>query len=110
MQDKELIARGAECICGDLILNRKVVGHYRNGQFIITPEGTDELNNVVEIQATVVTETKAPKAAVAAKTTKAPKAAVAAKTTTTAELPEGLDPGVDPDADIQLASEGGTQD
>lgn len=98
MQDKELIARGAECVCGDLILNRKVVGHYRNGQFVITPEGADELNNVVEIQATVVTETKAHKAAKAVKTTKAVK------------LPEGLDPGVDPDADIQLASEGGTQD
>lgn len=98
MQDKELIARGAECVCGDLILNRKVVGHYRNGQFVITPEGADELKNVVEIQATVVTETKAPKAAKVVKTTKAVK------------LPEGLDPGVDPDADIQLASEGGTQD
>lgn len=101
MQDKELIARGAECVCGDLILNRKVVGHYRNGQFVITPEGADELNNVVEIQATVVTETKAPKA---------PKAPKAVKTTEAVKLPEGLDPGVDPDADIQLASEGGTQD
>lgn len=70
MQDKELIARGAECVCGDLILGRKVVGHYRNGQFIITPEGADELANVVEVKATEVKPVKT----VAAKTAKASKA------------------------------------
>lgn len=75
MQDKELIARGAECVCGDLILGRKVVGHYRNGQFVITPEGADELENVVEVQATEVKPVKA--AAKAAKTAK----------TTTVETP-----------------------
>jgi len=71
MQDKELIARGAECVCGDLILGRKVVGHYRNGQFVITPEGADELENVVEVQATEVKPVKAApaKTAKTAKTT-----------------------------------------
>ena len=69
MQEKELIARGAECVCGDLILGRKVVGHYRNGQFIITPEGADELANVVEVQATEVKPAKAPKASKASKAT-----------------------------------------
>ena len=72
MQDTELIARGAECICGDLILNRTVVGHYRNGQFIITPEGADELANVVEVKATEVKPVKT----AAAKTAKALKAPV----------------------------------
>ena len=62
MQDKELIARGAECVCGDLILNRKTVGHYRNGQFIITPEGADILQNVVDVEAVEVKTPKAPKA------------------------------------------------
>ena len=83
MQDKELIARGAECVCGDLILNRKVVGHYRNGQFIITPEGADELNNVVEVQATEVKPAKT----VAVKTSKALKALKAAEPEQPAEAP-----------------------
>lgn len=75
MQDKELIARGAECVCGDLILGRTVVGHYRNGQFIITPEGADELANVVEVKATEVKPVKTVAAkTVAAKTAKASKA------------------------------------
>ena len=43
MSDKELIARGAEPVTGDLILNREVVGQYRNGQFILTPAGVAEL-------------------------------------------------------------------
>lgn len=54
MSDKELIARGAEVVTGDLILNRKVVGKYRNGQFILTPEGADELENTIEVAATEV--------------------------------------------------------
>lgn len=64
MSDKELIARGAEVVTGDLILNRKVVGHYRNGQFVITPEGAYELENVVEaVTKEVVTRTpRVPKA------------------------------------------------
>lgn len=75
MQDKELIARGAECVCGDLILNRKTVGHYRNGQFIITPEGADILQNVVDVEAVEVKTPKAPKAPTAPKAPKAPKVA-----------------------------------
>ena len=63
MSDKELLARGAECVCGDLILNRKTVGHYRNGQFIITPEGADILQNVVDVEAVEVKAPKAPKVA-----------------------------------------------
>lgn len=63
MSDKELIARGAEVVTGDLILGRTVVGHYRNGQFILTPEGAHELDNVVEVEAKeVVTPARAPRA------------------------------------------------
>lgn len=62
MNDKELIARGAECVAGDLILHRQVVGHYRNGQFVITPAGADILQNVVDVEAVEVTEVKAPRA------------------------------------------------
>ena len=62
MSDKELIARGAEVVTGDLILGRKVVGHYRNGQFIITPEGADELENIVDVVAKDIAPTRKPKA------------------------------------------------
>ena len=55
MSDKELISRGAECVFGSLYLKRVLVGIYRNGQFILTPEGAEELDNVVEAEATVVT-------------------------------------------------------
>jgi hypothetical protein len=58
MSDKELISRGAECVFGDLLLNRVLVGMYRNGQFILTPEGSDELANVVEVEAVVVPKGK----------------------------------------------------
>lgn len=63
MSDKELIARGAEVVTGDLILGRTVVGHYRNGQFILTPEGAHELDNVVEVQAKEVAPSARPKRA-----------------------------------------------
>lgn len=43
MSDKRLRELGADCICGDLILDRVTVGHYRNGQFVITPEGAEVL-------------------------------------------------------------------
>jgi hypothetical protein len=72
MSDKELIARGAEVVTGDLIMNRKVMGHYRSGQFILTPEGVDELNNVVDVVA------KEPAPAKPQKATKALKNAPAA--------------------------------
>lgn len=54
MSDKELISRGAECVMGDLYLKHTRVGMYRNGQFILTPEGAEELANVVEVEAVVV--------------------------------------------------------
>jgi len=54
MSDKELISRGAECVFGDLLLNRVLVGIYRNGQFIITPEGAFELENVIDAEVKVV--------------------------------------------------------
>lgn len=50
MSDKELMARGAECIAGELVLRRKTVGRYRNGQFILTPEGQAELQ-IVDVEA-----------------------------------------------------------
>ena len=50
MSDKELISRGAECVFGNLYLKRELVGIYRNGQFIITPEGAQELDNVIEAE------------------------------------------------------------
>jgi hypothetical protein len=63
MSDKELIKRGAEVVTGDLILRRTVVGHYRNGQFILTPEGANELDTVIEVQAKDVSPTARPKRA-----------------------------------------------
>ena len=58
MSDKELISRGAELVTGDLILRRKVVGQYRNGQFMLTPEGVNELENIVDV---VVKEAASPR-------------------------------------------------
>lgn len=74
MSDKELIARGAEPVTGDLILNREVVGQYRNGQFILTPAGVAEL---ARDAATPAAKTAKTAAASAAKTAKAAKSAVA---------------------------------
>lgn len=37
--EKELIAAGADCVCGDLVLNHVVVGRYRDGSFYPTDEG-----------------------------------------------------------------------
>ena len=72
MSEKVLIERGAECVAGDLILNRRVVGQYRHGQFILTPDGADEVNNVVEVRATsaAADAPKAPKSSKAAKAAK----------------------------------------
>lgn len=53
-KEQELMARGAEVVAGDMLLKRKLVGMYRNGQFILTPEGAEELDNVVEVQAVEV--------------------------------------------------------
>lgn len=56
MSSDKLISMGAECVGGDLILNRQVVGIYRNGQFIITPEGAEVIERVVDIEAVEVQE------------------------------------------------------
>ena len=37
--EKSLVDAGAECVAGDLILNRVVMGRYRGGQFYPTDEG-----------------------------------------------------------------------
>lgn len=71
-EEKELVARGAECVAGDLILNRVLVGQYRNGQFILTPEGRHELDTVV-----VAAEAAPAKAAPRASTSRGKKAAQA---------------------------------
>ena len=81
MSDKELISRGAECVTGDLYLKHTRVGMYRNGQFILTPEGAEELANVVEAEAVEVSAKPKGKA----------KPALAAPTTTLADDLAGLD-------------------
>lgn len=53
-KEQELMARGAEVVAGDMLLKRKQVGMYRNGQFILTPEGAEELDNVIEVEAVEV--------------------------------------------------------
>lgn len=58
MSDKHLIELGAECVAGDLILGRTVVGQYRNGQFILTPEGAEIDKNVLDVEVKEVKETK----------------------------------------------------
>ena len=79
MSEKILTELGAECVGGDLILNRVVVGMYRHGQFILTPEGQAVVDeNVVDA---VVTE--APAARVARKA----RSADAAKAPAEAEAP-----------------------
>ena len=50
--EKKLLARGAEVVAGDMLLHRKTVGMYRNGQFILTPDGAEELESVVDVEAT----------------------------------------------------------
>ena len=73
MDEKELIARGAECIGGDLILNRKTVGEYRQGRFVITSAGLDALGAVA------AAETKPAKVEKVEKVEKPPKQAKQAK-------------------------------
>jgi hypothetical protein len=40
---ERLLAKGAQVVGGDLILRHKTVGRFRNGDFLITKEGTEEL-------------------------------------------------------------------
>lgn len=56
--EKVFLERGAECVGGDLMLHRKVVGFYRDGSFIVTDAGREELN----IEDAVVIEKPARKA------------------------------------------------
>jgi hypothetical protein len=41
-----LVAAGAECVGGDLILKRQVVGQYRKGVFEISPAGAVVLDDL----------------------------------------------------------------
>ena len=74
MSDKELIARGAQCVTGDLILKNKVVGKYRNGAFFISDDGLAELeiDDVVvkEVAGAPTKATRASKAKAVEKPTK----------------------------------------
>jgi hypothetical protein len=40
---ERLLAKGAQVVGGDLILRHKTMGRFRNGDFLITPDGVDEL-------------------------------------------------------------------
>lgn len=53
-----LLAKGAQIVGGDLILRHQVVGMFRYGDLIITPEGEAELE-IVDVE---VKETKKPRA------------------------------------------------
>lgn len=68
MDDKQFYERGAECVAGDLILDRVVVGRYRNGQFVLTAEGA-------ELAESAAPEEPKAKAKAKAKPAKAPKTA-----------------------------------
>lgn len=46
--EEALVAAGAECIAGDLILKRQVVGQYRNGVFQVSPAGEVVLEDLQE--------------------------------------------------------------
>lgn len=51
---EKLIALGADAVGGELIWKHKVLGHFRHGDFFITPEGEAALN----IEDVVFTEVK----------------------------------------------------
>jgi hypothetical protein len=55
---ERLLAKGAQIVGGDVILRHKTMGRFRNGDFLITPEGVDELR-VIDV---VVEEEVKPKA------------------------------------------------
>lgn len=68
MTEQDFYEAGAECVGGDLILNRVVVGRYRHGQFVLSEEGL-LLSTPPAVPVTV--EPDAPKQAI----TRKPKAA-----------------------------------
>lgn len=55
---EKLLAKGAQIVGGDLILRHQVMGMFRYGDFILTPEGEAEL----EITDVEVKEVKKPRA------------------------------------------------
>lgn len=62
---EKLLAKGCQVVGGDLILRHKTMGRFRNGDFLITPDGVAELQ-IIDVE---VAPTKAPtrrRAAVAA--------------------------------------------
>ena len=60
--DKELIARGAVGVAGDLMLGRDIVGQYRNGVFALSDKGRDILENQIEVEAVEVKPAPKPRA------------------------------------------------
>lgn len=53
-----LLAKGAQVVGGDLIFKHKVVGQFRFGDFLLTPDGQAELE-VLDVE---VKEVKKPRA------------------------------------------------
>lgn len=54
MSEKKLIDLGAECVCGDLILDQKTVGEYRDGSFRMTDDGRKLLSRMEADEAVIV--------------------------------------------------------
>lgn len=61
--EQKLIDMGAECVCGDLILNRQTVARYRNGTCMVTEAGLTVLQEAAEAASGSVEEvvTRAPR-------------------------------------------------
>jgi hypothetical protein len=57
----KLIAKGAQIVGGDLILRHQVVGMFRYGDFILTPEGEAELA-ITDVEVKEVKKPRAKKA------------------------------------------------
>lgn len=87
MSEKKLIDLGAECVCGDLILNQKTVGLYRDGSFRLTDDGRAMLQQIADDaaapQPVVPPSTEAAEPAPA----RAPRAPKTAKSKTPVEAP-----------------------
>ena len=54
--EQKLYDLGAECVCGDLILNRTTVGRYRDGAFIPTPDAQEIVQKAAEAASGAVEE------------------------------------------------------
>lgn len=52
-----LLAKGAQIVGGDLIFKHKVVGQFRFGDFLLTPDGQAELE-VVDVEFKEVKKTR----------------------------------------------------